>query len=42
MLDVSINKLDKEIIYIHGDHNKIESGKDEKGKYYKVYYDEEM
>jgi len=28
-------------IYIHGDRNLIEQGHDEKGKFYKVYYQEE-
>ena len=38
----SIIKLDNNFdIYIHGDSNLIEQGKDEKGKYYKVYYHEE-
>lgn len=27
-------------IYIHGNREKIEEGKDEKGKYIKLYYDE--
>lgn len=39
----SVIKLDKNFhIYIHGDRNKIESGEDEKGKYYKVYYEQEQ
>ncbi|MFI3297537.1 MAG: nucleoid-associated protein [bacterium] len=39
----SVIKLDKNFhIYIHGDRNKIENGEDEKGKFYKVYYNEEM
>lgn len=38
----SVIKLDKNFhIYVHGDHNLIEQGKDEKGKYYKVYFKEE-
>ncbi len=39
----SVIKLDKNFhIYIHGDRSKIESGEDDKGKFYKVYYNEEM
>ncbi len=39
----SVIKLDKNFhIYIHGDRSKIETGEDAKGKYYKVYYNEEM
>ncbi len=39
----SVIKLDKNFhIYIHGDRSKIENGEDEKGKFYKVYYNEEM
>ncbi len=39
----SVIKLDKNFhIYIHGDRNKIENGEDEKGKYYKVYYEQEQ
>jgi len=38
----SIIKLDKNFhIYIHGDRNLIEQGEDKKGKFYKVYYQEE-
>jgi len=38
----SVIKLDKNFhIYIHGDRNLIEQGSDEKGKYYKVYYQKE-
>lgn len=38
----SIIKLDKNFhIYIHGDRNLIEQGSDEKGKYYRLYFDEE-
>jgi len=38
----SVIKLDKNFhIYIHGDRNLIEQGTDEKGKYYKVYYQKE-
>lgn len=36
-------KLDKNFdIHIHGDRNKIETGEDDKGKFYKVYYKKEM
>ena len=39
----SIIKLDNNFdIYIHGDSNLIEQGRDKKGKYYKVYYREEL
>ncbi|MDR0799188.1 MAG: nucleoid-associated protein [Dysgonamonadaceae bacterium] len=38
----SVIKLDKNFdIYIHGDRNLIEQGRDEKGKFYKIYYQEE-
>jgi len=38
----SVIKLDKNFhIYIHGDRNLIEQGQDGKGKFYKVYYQEE-
>lgn len=38
----SVIKLDKNFhIYVHGDRRLIEQGEDEKGKYYKVYYEEE-
>ena len=38
----SVIKLDKNFhIYIHGDRNLIEQGEDMKGKFYKVYYEEE-
>ena len=38
----SIIKLDKNFhIYIHGDRELIEQGEDKKGKFYKVYYQEE-
>ena len=38
----SVIKLDKNFhIYVHGDLKLIEQGEDEKGKYYKVYYNEE-
>ena len=39
----SVIKLDKNFhIYIHGDRDLIEQGEDEKGKYYKVYYNKEL
>ena len=39
----SVIKLDKNFhIYIHGDRNMIENGEDGKGKFYKVYYDQEQ
>lgn len=38
----SVIKLDKNFhIYVHGDRSKIEHGEDGKGKFYKVYFDEE-
>ena len=38
----SVIKLDKNFhIYVHGDRKKIETGQDEKGKYYRLYFDEE-
>jgi len=38
----SILKLDKNFtVYIHGNRNRIEKGEDDKGKYYKMYYEEE-
>ncbi|MCQ2294473.1 MAG: nucleoid-associated protein [Bacteroidales bacterium] len=38
----SVIKLDKNFhIYVHGDRELIEQGEDERGKYYKVYYDQE-
>ncbi|ROI08399.1 nucleoid-associated protein [Chryseobacterium sp. H3056] len=38
----SIIKLDKNFhIYVHGDRKMIEQGSDEKGKYYRLYFDEE-
>lgn len=38
----SILKLDKNFhIYIHGNHDLIEKSKDEKGTFYKIYYEEE-
>lgn len=39
----NVIKLDKNFhIYIHGDRKLIEQGEDEKGKYYKVYFKEEL
>lgn len=39
----SVIKLDKNFhIYIHGDRQLIEQGEDNKGKFYKVYYQEEQ
>ena len=39
----SVIKLDKNFhIYVHGNRNLIEQGVDEKGRYYKVYYNEEF
>jgi hypothetical protein len=38
----SVIKLDKNFdIYVHGNKELIEQGRDEKGKYYKIYYQEE-
>lgn len=38
----SVIRLDKNFhIYVHGNRNLIEQGEDEKGKFYKVYYQEE-
>lgn len=38
----SVIKLDKNFhIYVHGDRSKIEQSEDGKGKYYKIYFDEE-
>lgn len=38
----SIIKLDTNFhIYIHGDRNKIETGNDDNGKFYKLYFEEE-
>lgn len=38
----SVIKLDKNFhIYVHGDRELIEQGEDERGKYYKVYFNEE-
>lgn len=39
----SVIKLDKNFhIYVHGDRKKIETGQDEKGKYYRLYFEEEQ
>ncbi len=39
----SVIKLDRNFhIYIHGDRQLIEQGEDNKGKFYKVYYKEEL
>jgi hypothetical protein len=38
----SVIKLDKNFhIYIHGDREKIQLCEDEKGKFYKIYFDRE-
>ncbi|WP_312322097.1 nucleoid-associated protein [Soonwooa sp.] len=38
----SVIKLDKNFhIYVHGDRDKLETGQDEKGKYYRLYFDSE-
>ncbi|RQP08481.1 MAG: nucleoid-associated protein [Chryseobacterium sp.] len=38
----SVIKLDKNFhIYVHGDRNMIEQGADDKGKYYRLYYEVE-
>lgn len=38
----SVIKLDKNFhIYVHGDRKRIETGQNEKGKYYRLYFDEE-
>lgn len=38
----SVIKLDRNFhIYVHGDRQLIEQGEDERGKFYKVYYNEE-
>lgn len=38
----SVIRLDKNFhIYIHGDRNLIEQGEDKKGKFYKIYYENE-
>lgn len=39
----SIIKLDKNFhIYIHGDRKMLEQGQDEKGKYYRLYFEKEV
>ncbi len=39
----SVIKLDKNFhIYVHGDRKLIETGQDEKGKYYRLYFEEEQ
>ena len=39
----SVIKLDKNFhIYVHGDRKKIETGQDENGKFYRLYFDEEQ
>ena len=39
----SVIKLDKNFhIYVHGDRKMIEQGSDERGKYYRLYFDEEQ
>lgn len=39
----SVIKLDKNFhIYVHGDRQKIEQDQDEKGKFYRLYYDDEV
>ena len=38
----SVIKLDKNFhIYVHGNRNLIEQGEDDRGQFYKVYYQEE-
>ena len=38
----SVIKLDKNFdIHVHGNSNLIEQGSDNKGKYYKIYYQKE-
>ncbi|MDR2511118.1 MAG: nucleoid-associated protein, partial [Bacteroidales bacterium] len=38
----SVIKLDKNFhIYVHGDSNLIQQGEDDKGKFYKIRYQEE-
>lgn len=38
----SVIKLDKNFhIYVHGDRKMLETGQDEKGKYYRLYFEEE-
>ncbi|MCW0518755.1 nucleoid-associated protein [Riemerella anatipestifer] len=39
----SVIKLDKNFhIYVHGDRKMIETGQDEKGKFYRLYFEEEQ
>ena len=39
----SVIKLDKNFhIYVHGDRKLIEQGSDEKGKYYRLYFEQEL
>ena len=39
----SVIKLDKNFhIYVHGDRKLIETGQDEKGKFYRLYFEEEQ
>ncbi len=39
----SVIKLDKNFhIYVHGDRKMLETGQDEKGKYYRLYFEEEQ
>lgn len=39
----SVIKLDKNFhIYVHGDRKMIETGEDEKGKYYRLYFEKEQ
>ena len=39
----SVIKLDRNFhIYVHGNRGLLEQGEDEKGKFYKVYYEEEQ
>jgi len=39
----SVIKLDKNFhIYVHGDRNLIEQGEDDQGKFYKIYFREEL
>ena len=39
----SVIKLDKNFhIYVHGDRKMIETGQDEKGKFYRLYFEKEQ